>query len=110
MSYKISKLPLLLERVGVRRIKSSSYIPPHPNLLPQGRRSWYLCRYLCPPGEGWGEGGRMSLYFYMALYFLEWAVALLPHTHPLKDITGHEDTKFTKKNQSKIFGFFVSSW
>jgi len=53
---KIIKLPLLLERVGVRRIKSSSYIPPHPNLLPQGRRSWYLCRYLCPLGEGWGEG------------------------------------------------------
>jgi len=36
---KTIKLPLLLERVGVRRIKSSSYIPPHPNLLPQGRRS-----------------------------------------------------------------------
>jgi hypothetical protein len=24
------------ERVGVRRIKSTSYIPTHPNLLPQG--------------------------------------------------------------------------
>jgi hypothetical protein len=44
---KTIKLPLLLERVGVRRIKSISYIPPHPNLLPQGRRSWYLCRYQC---------------------------------------------------------------
>jgi hypothetical protein len=21
--------------------------PPHPNLLPQGRRSGYACRYLC---------------------------------------------------------------
>ena len=30
------KLPLLMERAGVRRIKSISYIPPHPNLLPQG--------------------------------------------------------------------------
>ena len=47
MYYINHKLPLLLERVGVRRIKSISYIPPHPNLLPQGRRSGYLCRYLC---------------------------------------------------------------
>ena len=61
-----AKLPLLLddwmdaggrathgavaERVGVRRIKTAGYIPPHPNpfdtaqdrLLPQGRRSWHL--------------------------------------------------------------------
>jgi len=29
-------LPLLLERVGERRIKSTIYIPPHPNLLPKG--------------------------------------------------------------------------
>jgi hypothetical protein len=36
------KLSLLLERAGVRRIKLSSYIPPHPNLLPQERRSGYL--------------------------------------------------------------------
>ena len=34
----------------------------------------------------------------------------VPHTHQLKDITDHEDTKFTKKNQRKIFVFFVSSW
>jgi hypothetical protein len=34
MAYKKAKLPLLLERVGVRRIKSSIYIYPHPNLLP----------------------------------------------------------------------------
>jgi len=50
MSYGSTKLPLLLERAEVtnarmqeveqrmeqlpRRIKSSSYIPPHPNLLP----------------------------------------------------------------------------
>jgi len=27
------KLPLLLERAGVRRIKSIVYIPPHPSLL-----------------------------------------------------------------------------
>jgi hypothetical protein len=33
MAYKNAKLPLLLERVGVRRIKSSIYIS-HPNLLP----------------------------------------------------------------------------
>jgi hypothetical protein len=36
MGCKVIKLPLLLERVGVRRIKSSVYILPHPNLLPQG--------------------------------------------------------------------------
>jgi hypothetical protein len=30
MYYINHKLPLLLERVGVRRIKSISYIPPHP--------------------------------------------------------------------------------
>jgi len=34
MAYENTKLPLLLERVGVRRIKLSSYISPHPNLLP----------------------------------------------------------------------------
>jgi hypothetical protein len=33
MGCKAVKLPLLLERVGVRRIKSSVYIPPHPSLL-----------------------------------------------------------------------------
>jgi hypothetical protein len=33
MGCKESKLPLLLERVGVRRIKSSVYFPPHPSLL-----------------------------------------------------------------------------
>jgi len=27
MSYRSTKLPLLLERVGVRRVKSSIYIP-----------------------------------------------------------------------------------
>jgi hypothetical protein len=32
--------------------KSTSYIPPYPSLLPQGRRSRHLCRYLCPEGEG----------------------------------------------------------
>ncbi len=31
--------------VGERRIKSTSYIPPHPSLLPQGRRSKHLCKY-----------------------------------------------------------------
>ena len=41
------KLPLLLERGGERRIKSTGYIPPHPGLLPQGRRRDHLCRYLC---------------------------------------------------------------
>jgi hypothetical protein len=34
MDYSRHKLPLLLERVGVRRIKSTIYISPHPNLLP----------------------------------------------------------------------------
>jgi len=28
----------------------------------------------------------------------------------LKILIHHEDTKFTKKNQRKIFVFFVSSW
>jgi len=28
MDYSSHKLPLLLERAGVRRIKSSSYVPP----------------------------------------------------------------------------------
>jgi len=28
-----ARLPLLLERDGERRIKSTGYIPPHPNLL-----------------------------------------------------------------------------
>ena len=30
MSCKVIMLHLLLERTGVRRIKSTSYIPPHP--------------------------------------------------------------------------------
>jgi hypothetical protein len=36
MGCNSTKLPLLLERVGERRIKSTGYIPPHPSLLPQG--------------------------------------------------------------------------
>jgi hypothetical protein len=36
MSCNSAKLPLLLERVGERRIKSTSYIPPHPSLLLKG--------------------------------------------------------------------------
>jgi len=27
--------------------KNNHLYPPHPNLLPQGRRGRYLCRYLC---------------------------------------------------------------
>jgi hypothetical protein len=34
MSCSSTKPPLLLERAGVRRIKSSIYIPPHPSLKP----------------------------------------------------------------------------
>ena len=52
MSCNSAMLPLLLERVGVRRLKSSIYIPPHPSLLPQGRRRIHLFIYLCPEGEG----------------------------------------------------------
>ncbi|MDO9046113.1 MAG: hypothetical protein Q7U66_00055, partial [Methylobacter sp.] len=32
--------------------KNNYLYPPHPNLLPQGRRLGYLCRYLSPQGEG----------------------------------------------------------
>jgi hypothetical protein len=46
MGCKAVKLPLLLERVGVRRIKSSVYIPPHPSLLPLEKGRYNLCRYL----------------------------------------------------------------
>jgi hypothetical protein len=50
MSCNSAKLPLLLERVGERRIKSTGYIPTHPSLLPQGRRGTHLCIYPCPLG------------------------------------------------------------
>jgi len=36
MAYKKAKLPLLLERVGVRRIKSSIYISPSSQPSPSG--------------------------------------------------------------------------
>jgi len=36
---KTIKLPLLLERVGVRRIKSNSYIPLIPTFSLKGERS-----------------------------------------------------------------------
>jgi len=42
MSYDRIKLPLLLERVGVRRIKSSSYIPLIPTFS-LWRRSSRTC-------------------------------------------------------------------
>jgi len=51
MGFNSAKLPLLLERAGERRIKSTGYIPPNPSLLPQGRRGVHLCRYLCSRRE-----------------------------------------------------------
>ena len=32
------------------KLAPMGYIPPHPSLLPQGRRSGHLCRYLCSRG------------------------------------------------------------
>jgi hypothetical protein len=51
MSCESILLPLLMERVGERRIKPTINIFPHPSpfdnalgrLLPQGRRSRHLC-------------------------------------------------------------------
>jgi len=51
MSYDRIKLPLLLERVGVRRIKSSSYIPLIPTFS-LWRRSSRTCVDTYALGEG----------------------------------------------------------
>ena len=51
LSKNCKKLPLLLERAGVRRLKSTPYISPHPNLLPPEKEQQHLYRYLCPRGE-----------------------------------------------------------
>jgi len=51
MSCKSTKLPLLLERAGERRIKSTGYTPPHPSLLPQGEGA-STCVDTHAPGEG----------------------------------------------------------
>jgi hypothetical protein len=51
MGCKAIKLPLLLERVGVRRIKSSVYIPP---LIP-AFSLWRRCAITCVDTYGWAE-------------------------------------------------------
>jgi len=57
MSYRSTKLPLLLERAGVRGVKSSIYIPLIPAwnprfALPLEKEQQDLCRYLCPLTKG----------------------------------------------------------
>jgi hypothetical protein len=60
MGCKAAKHPLLLERVGMRRIKSSAYIPLIPafSFMPVGtleKGRYNLCRYLCPPAGAFPE-------------------------------------------------------
>jgi len=55
MTYGRAKLPLLLERAGVRRIKSSSYIPLIPTFS-LWRRSSMTCVDTNAKGRGLGEG------------------------------------------------------
>ncbi|MEQ1544211.1 hypothetical protein [Methyloglobulus sp.] len=76
MGCKSAKLPLLLERVGVRRIKSIVYIPLIPAFSPKGISIYTTFQYNknnglpnhqapSPAGEGWGDdcmdaGGRAT--------------------------------------------------
>lgn len=51
MSYKPSQLPLLLERVGVRRIKTTTYIPLIPTFSLKGEDVGTCVDTYAPDGE-----------------------------------------------------------
>ncbi|TAN66543.1 MAG: YfiR family protein [Methylobacter sp.] len=73
--------------------KNKHLYPPHPNLLPQGRRSRYLCRYLCYfsrlllalllagaiTGQAYAESGSeaavKTAFLYNFFKFIEWPKA-----------------------------------
>ncbi|WP_333879236.1 hypothetical protein [Methylobacter sp.] len=65
MSYKPSQLPLLLERVGVRRIKTTTYIPLIPTFSLKGEGAGTCVDTYLSRGRGLGNdckdaGGRAT--------------------------------------------------